>query len=83
MAEQRDNSGTVSANAKKSDPKHPDYKGNCTIGGVEYWVSGWNKVGSFGPFVSLAFEKKDTPANQRKSFNPQPVPGNFDDKDPF
>lgn len=58
----RDNSGILFTNGRKERDNQPDFKGRCTIGGVEYWVSGWEKVGQKGPFTSLAFEiKEDKP----------------------
>lgn len=56
----KDNSGTLSRNAKKEKDNHPDYKGKATIGGVDYWVAGWAKTGQDGSkFMSLAFTVKD------------------------
>jgi hypothetical protein len=58
------NSGILSVNDRRTKPTHPNFKGQCTIKTpdgelVEYWVSGWEKSGRKGPFVSLAFEPKD------------------------
>ena len=39
MEEKRDNSGVLFKNDKKEEPKHPDYKGNITVGGKDYWLS--------------------------------------------
>ena len=57
--EQRDNSGAVFKNERKTQDNHPDRTGSAMIGGVEYWVSGWLKEGAKGPFLSLAFKRKD------------------------
>lgn len=65
----RDNSGTIGPNDRKNKDTHPDLKGQATIDGVEYWVSGWNKSNERGPFTSLAFEKKQ---NQRAPSAPPP-----------
>lgn len=58
------NSGTLFMNDRRTKPSHPNFKGSCTIKTpdgelVEYWVSGWEKSGKKGPFVSLAFEPKE------------------------
>ena len=58
------NSGSLFINDRRTKPNHPNFKGSCTIKTpdgelVEYWVSGWEKNGKRGPFVSLAFEPKD------------------------
>jgi hypothetical protein len=58
-AEKRDNSGLLGDNDRKLKDSHPDKKGSCIIDGVEYWISGWDKDGQYGPFVSLAFQKKE------------------------
>lgn len=57
--EKRDNSGTLGRNDKKVESKHPDHKGQATIGGVDYWISAWIKEGPTGKFFSLGFTPKD------------------------
>lgn len=58
---QRDNSGALFRNTRKDGPNHPDYGGNATIGGIEYWVSGWVKQGKSGKFMSFSFRPKAQP----------------------
>ena len=58
------NSGILYINDRRTKPTHANFKGSCTIKTpdgelVEYWVSGWEKSGKKGPFVSLAFEPKE------------------------
>jgi hypothetical protein len=87
----RDNSGILSANKNKTKPVHPDKKGSATIGGVEYWISGWEKEGQYGPFLSLSFEKKEdqgrppAPAapRPRPPASPRPPRDDFEDDTPF
>ena len=58
--ESKDNSGSIFANDKKESANHPDGKGSAMIGGVEYWVSSWNKKTKDGkPWRSLSFIPKD------------------------
>ncbi len=57
--EQRDMSGTLGRNERKTQPNHPDHRGKCIIDGVEYWISAWIKQGPSGKFFSLAFQPKD------------------------
>lgn len=57
--EQKDNSGTLGRNDRKTQPNHPDHKGKCIVNGAEYWVSAWVKQGPTGKFFSLAFTPKD------------------------
>lgn len=58
-------SGVLFKNDKKETEKHPDYKGNCEVDGVEYWLSAWIKTGKKGKFMSLAFTPRDE--NQYKT----------------
>ncbi len=57
--EQRDNSGSVFVNDRKEKDTHPDRQGSAMIDGIEYWVSGWLKTSAKGPFLSLAFKRKE------------------------
>jgi hypothetical protein len=57
--EQRELSGSLFKNDKKTEDKHPNAKGSATIAGVEYWVSGWTKEGPKGRWQSLSFKRKD------------------------
>lgn len=65
-----DNSGALFKNTKQND-RQPDYRGNATVDGVEYWVSGWIKTA--GPmarnpgskFLSLAFQPKEEETRQQ------------------
>lgn len=62
--EQRDNGGTIFVNDRKEKDTHPDRTGTAMIGGVMYYVSGWLKQGSKGPFLSLAFKLKEDQPQQ-------------------
>ena len=85
MAQQFDNdfTGIISKNDRKEKDSHPDIKGQCTVDGVEYWVSGWQKTrkdGS-GRFYSLVFKAKD---QQPSRATVSCTPGEDDDQDiPF
>ena len=58
--EKRDNSGALFKNDRKESDKHPDYKGDLTIGGQDYWLSAWIKKSSTGKsFMSLAVTPKE------------------------
>lgn len=65
MAEyDKTNSGALHINDRRTKPTHANFKGNCTIKTpdgelIEYWISGWEKSGKNGPFVSLSFELKN------------------------
>jgi hypothetical protein len=77
---QYDNSGILFRNDEKepSNAKDRDYKGEATINGVEYWMSGWIKEGRKGKFMTFSFKPKDAPkAVATKSA------ADFNDESPF
>ena len=41
--EKRDNSGVLFRSDKKENDRAPDYKGNITVAGQDYWLSAWIK----------------------------------------
>lgn len=52
--------GVLFRNDKKESEKHPDYKGNGEVNGVEVWVSAWIKTSKKGAkYMSLSFENKE------------------------
>lgn len=59
--EQRDLSGALFKNDRRTKESQPHYRGNCKIDGTEYWVSGWIKTpqGGGDKYMSLAFTAKD------------------------
>jgi hypothetical protein len=57
--EKKDNSGVLFKNDKKETANHPDYKGNITVGGQDYWLSAWIKEGKSGKFMGLALSPKE------------------------
>lgn len=63
MQPQRELSGILFKNDRKTSDKHPDYKGRATIDGQELYISAWVKEGRNGKFMSLSFK---SPADQRE-----------------
>jgi hypothetical protein len=63
VQQQRERSGILFKNDRKTKDSHPDYKGSATVGGEEFYLSGWLKQGRNGKFLSLAFTSK---ADQRE-----------------
>ena len=57
--EQREGQGALFKNNEKSDPKHPDYRGDMTVGGAKFWLAAWIKEGKNGKFMSLAIQPKE------------------------
>ena len=61
--EPKDNTASLFANDRKESANHPDGKGTALIGGVEYWVSSWNKMTQEGkPWRSMSFTPKEKQA---------------------
>ena len=57
--EPKDLTGTLFRNDKGDNPKRPDYRGDCKIGGRVLKISAWIKdKADGGKFMSLAFEDK-------------------------
>ena len=57
--EKRDNSGVLFVNDKKDNERAPQYKGNITVNGQDYWLSAWIKEGKSGKFMGLAVSPKE------------------------
>ena len=55
----RDNSGVLFRNDKRENEKAPNYKGNITVDGKDYWLSAWIKEGKSGKFMGLAVSPKE------------------------
>lgn len=57
--EQKNNSGSIFKNDRKTQPSHPDYKGSALVGDKNMWVSAWVKESNGGKkFLSLSFTPK-------------------------
>lgn len=80
--EQRELSGSLFKNEKKTEDKHPNAQGSCLIEGVEYWVSAWTKDGAKGKWQSLQFKRKDQQAKQAPKSEPA-YRGDDDSSIPF
>jgi len=78
---QRDNSGVLFKNEKKDNERAPEYKGNITVDGKDYWLSAWIKEGKSGKFMGLAVSPKE---EYKPKTSERSKTTNFDDSDlPF
>jgi len=57
--EKRDNSGVLFKSDKIENERSPQYKGNITVDGKDYWISAWIKEGKSGKFMGLAVSPKE------------------------
>lgn len=85
--EQRDNSGSIFRNQKKTEENHPNGQGKCMVGGVTYYISSWVKTDKNGhKWQSLSFkdvdEVKAKPA-QKKQIDGDNAFKDFEDDIPF
>lgn len=81
--QQKDNNGSLFKNARKQEPKHPDYTGSGMINGEEMWISAWVKKSDKGTmFMSLAFSPKEE-NSQSGGNKSRPAPPREDDGMPF
>lgn len=79
--------GILSRNDRKTEDKHPEFKGTLNVGGVEYWLDAWvkeRKDGS-GRFFSLRVKAKDAPRTSpgERVTRAQPTVTGLDDDLPF
>lgn len=81
-----DNSGMLARNLKKKEPQQPDYKGNITVGGVEYWLSAWINEGKPGSkmegrkYFGLSLTPKEQNSAPKSAAAPQKA-ASFDQLD--
>ena len=72
-SEQRNNSGVLFKSDKIENERSPQYKGNITVDGKNYWISAWVKEGKSGKFMGLAVSPKEEykakPSERSKATN--------------
>jgi hypothetical protein len=79
--EKKDNSGVLFKSDKIENERSPQYKGNITVEGKDYWISAWVKEGKSGKFMGLAVSPKE---EYKPKTSERSKTTNFDDSDlPF
>jgi hypothetical protein len=68
MTDSNDLRGALFKNDRKESDRHPDYKGDITIDGRKFWLSGWIKEGKRGKYLSLAAKPAE---EQRQEQQPE------------
>lgn len=93
--EQKDNRGGLWKNEDKLSDKHPDFKGNITVDGKQYYLSGWKRAPDANPkapALSVAVTLKEVQQQQKatadqyaaqKGFQEPKDQDGFDDDIPF
>lgn len=61
-----DNKGTLGKNKRREKDTHPEYSGQATIDGKDFWISAWVKTSSRDgeKFFSLSFREKQERARE-------------------
>jgi hypothetical protein len=82
----KDNTGSLFKNDRKETERHPDFTGQCMVGGTEYWFKAWIKNAndpSKKTFMSFAFDpKEERPTANGGDISVQ-LHNNLDDEIPF
>lgn len=69
MSYDNNNKGAIWGNDRKQNDNHPDFKGQATINGVEYWVSAWKRkpdASPSSPALSFSVQPKEQAFNDGK-----------------
>ena len=82
---QKENTGSLFKNDKKSNEKQPDYQGTINLNGVEMRIAGWLRTSANGtPFMSLQVsEKTPAPAVQQNQPVKPAQPTHYNNEAPF
>jgi uncharacterized protein (DUF736 family) len=82
---QKENTGSLFKNDKKTGEKQPDYQGTINIAGREMRIAGWLRTSTNGtPFMSLQIsEKMPAPTTQTSQPSPPAQPTHYNNEAPF
>ncbi len=63
--EQKDGTGSLFKNDKKTEETHPDYNGSVLLGGVAYWQNAWINTDKNGKkYMSIKYKPKEQAAER-------------------
>jgi hypothetical protein len=80
--EQKENTGAIFVNDRKTEDTHPDSTGTALIDGVEYYVSAWRREAKSGKrYLALSFKRKI--ADTAKSATGGSIKQDMNDEIPF
>lgn len=72
--QQRDNTGSLWVNDRKTEDKHPDRTGTIIVDGVEYFLDGWLKETKDGKkFLSLSVKRKNKQSSAPQGQESEPA----------
>jgi hypothetical protein len=57
--QQKDLTGSLFKNTRKTADTHADYNGTATVDGREFYLDAWIKEGAKGKYMSLRLKPKD------------------------
>lgn len=87
---QKDGSGILFKNDRKTKETQPDYSGSITVDGKKRSIAGWIKQGKKGPFMSLAVKEWEDNAVRNQPVKQERTPArdvgaddDFGDSIPF
>ena len=81
--EQKEGQGALFKNTEKKSEKHPDYRGDITIGGAKFWLAAWIKEGKNGKYMSVNATPKEEKTDGGVKRNPAPMANDEGDEIPF
>lgn len=73
MSYDNTNTGGIWGNDRKETDRHPDFRGQANIEGVEYWVAAWKRGPNDNP-KSPALRFAFTPKDAKPKHEQQPEP---------
>lgn len=76
--QQRENTGSLFPNDRKTADNQPDFKGTALINGVTYEIGAWKKTSTTGKeFTSLSFKVKSAVYDVSGTYPKQADPKNY------